>query len=223
MISVIVPIRNEGPEVVARFARFARVDGAELVVADGGGSPETAAALAAAGARLVSADGSRGRRLDCAAREAQGEIFLFLHADSRPPENALEAARQALGNGAVAGAFSLAYEDPSFGMRWIAWWANARSRVLKIPFGDQGLFCRKEDYERAGRFRDMPVCDDLDLVRRLKRLGPVAIRREEVVTSARRYRETGALRQVLRNWRVLIGYFAGIAPETLARWYSPRA
>ncbi|MGH9368869.1 MAG: TIGR04283 family arsenosugar biosynthesis glycosyltransferase [Thermoanaerobaculia bacterium] len=220
MISVIVPIRNEGPEVAARFAQFARRPDAELLIADGGGDARTSAAFTAAGARVVAAEGSRGRCLDLAAREARGQILLFYHADSRPPENALEAVREALEDGAVAGAFSLAYENAGPGMRWIAWWANTRSRLLGLPFGDQGLFCRREDYERAGRFRDIPICDDLDLVRRLRLLGPVAIRREKSVTSPRRYRETGPLRQMLRNWRVQIGYFAGVDPETLARWYS---
>lgn len=222
MISVIVPIRNEGPEVVGRFARFARAEGVELLVANGGGNAETAAAFASAGARVVPGQGTRGRCLDRAAREARGEILLFFHADSRSPDNVLEAVRETLGNGAVAGAFSLAYEDGAAAMRWIAWWANLRSRLLRLPFGDQGLFCRREAYERAGRFRDIPICDDLDLVRRLGRLGDVAIRRETALTSARRYREGGTLRQLLRDWRVQIGYFTGVAPETLARWYEGR-
>jgi rSAM/selenodomain-associated transferase 2 len=223
LISVIVPIRNEGPEVVDRFARFTRRQDAELLVVDGGGCADAAAAFAAAGARVVVGEGSRGECLDRAARQARGETLLFFHADSRPPGNALEAVSETLGNGAVAGAFSLAYEGATGMMLWIAWWANFRSRLLRLPFGDQGLFCRREDYERAGRFRDLPICDDLDLVRRLKRLGPLVIRREKAVSSPRRYRENGTLRQLLRNWRVQIGYFAGVAPTTLARWYEGKS
>ncbi len=220
MISVIVPIKNESPEAAQRFARFAGSGESELIVADGGGDPATSRAFEAIGARLVRADEPRGSRLARAARQARGEILFFLHSDSVAPENALEAVRQALADGAVAGAFSLAYESADRRLRWIAWWANLRSRLLGLPFGDQGLFCRRDTYERAGGFRSLPICDDVDLVRRLRRAGRLVIRPEKTRTSPRRYRERGALAQVLRNWRVLIGYYAGVSAETLRRWYE---
>jgi rSAM/selenodomain-associated transferase 2 len=220
LVSLIVPVRDEGPEVVDRFAPFAGRPDCELLVVDAGGSREAVERFAAAGARTVPFEGTRGRCLDEAARQAAGEILLFFHADSRPPEGAVEAARAALSAGAVAGAFSLDYEGSTPAMRCIAWWANARARALRLPFGDQGLFCRRVDYLRAGGFRDLPICDDLDIVRRLRKRGRFTIRPEKSVTSPRRYRQNGALRQVLRNWRVQLGFFAGVAPETLARWYS---
>lgn len=219
MISVIVPIKNEPIEAVERFRRFAAANDTELLVADGGGNEETTRAFQALGARIIAGPGPRGERLHRAAREARGDILLFFHADSDPPDNGLEAARQSLSNGAVAGAFSLAYRGADWRLRWIAWWANRRSRWLGLPFGDQGLFCRRDVYERAGGFRPLPICDDVDLVRRLRKAGPLEIRREKARTSPRRYRERGALRQVLRNWRVLAGFFLGVAPEKLERWY----
>jgi rSAM/selenodomain-associated transferase 2 len=222
LISVIVPIKSEGPEVAERFARFARSPDAELVVVCESEASPPGDALGRLGARLLRADGNRGRRLDRAARAAGGEFLFFVHADSRPPEDALALIRGSLVEGAVAGAFSLAYENAGAALRWIAWWANVRSRLLRLPFGDQGLFCRRDAYERAGGFRDLPICDDVDLVRRLKRVGRLTVRREKTVTSARRYRERGAVRQVLLNWRVLAGYYAGVSPERLARWYNAR-
>jgi rSAM/selenodomain-associated transferase 2 len=218
---VIVPIRDEAPEATARFAPFARRSDAELLVADGGGSLDANAAFRALGARIVPGEGSRGKCLDLAAREARGQILLFFHADTEPPANALDAARDALDAGAVAGAFTLAFEDSSPALRWVAWWANRRARIFGLPFGDQGLFCRAADYRRAGGFRDLPICDDLDLVQRLRRLGRIAVRREQAVTSPRRYRQRGTIAQVLRAWSVQLGWFAGVAPERLARWYSP--
>lgn len=220
MISVIVPIKNESPDIAQRFARFAGCGESELIVADGGGDPATSRAFEAIGARLVRADEPRGARLGRAAREARGEILFFLHADSVPPDSALHAIRQTLANGAAAGAFSLAYEGADARLRWIAWWANLRSRLLGLPFGDQGLFCRRDVYQRTGGFRSLPICDDVDLVRRLKRSGKLVIRPEKTRTSPRRYRERGALRQVLRNWRVLAGYFAGVSSQKLERWYN---
>jgi hypothetical protein len=222
VISIIVPTKDEAPEAVERLRRLAAAPGVELLVADAGGSSETMEAFRSIGARIVSGPGPRGARLAEAARQASGEILLFLHCDSDAPDNALEALEKGLSNGAVAGAFSLAYRDADARMRWIAWWANVRSRRLGLPFGDQGLFCRRDAYEKAGGFAPLPICDDVDLVRRLKRVGPLVIRPEKSVTSSRRYRQRGALRQVLRNWKVLAGYFLGVAPERLERWYNGR-
>jgi len=219
MISIIIPIKDESPEVSERFRPFSIPGETEILIADRGDSPETTRAFERLGARIVSGPGSRGLRLDRAARQARGDLFFFVHADSRPPENALSAIAETLEAGAVAGAFSLSYENQTAAMAWIAWWANLRSRRLGLPFGDQGLFCRREAYAACGGFRDLPVCDDVDIVRRLKRVGRLSVRPEKTVTSPRRYREAGAARQVLRNWRVLAGYFAGVSPEKLERWY----
>ncbi|MEX0880073.1 MAG: hypothetical protein WEF99_18190 [Thermoanaerobaculia bacterium] len=201
MISVIVPVKNEPPDAVAPFARFDSPPDSELLLAIDDGQ-------------------SRGACLARAAARARGDVLFFLHADSSPPEDALALIRQAIAGGAAAGAFSLAYERASADLRWIAWWANLRSRLLRLPFGDQGIFCRRSAYEAAGGFRDFPICDDIDLVRRLRRVGRFVIRPEATVTSARRYRERGTVRQVLRVWKVAAGYFLGVRPERLARWYE---
>ncbi len=214
-------MRDELPEAAERFRPFVIPGQTEIVVADCGDRPETSRAFEAIGARIVGGGGSRGLRLDRAARQARGEILFFVHADSRPPENALAAIRERLEAGAAAGAFSLAYENATPALRWIAWWANLRSRLLGLPFGDQGLFCRREAYERSGGYRDLVICEDVDIVRRVKRAGPFAVLPGKTVTSPRRYRN-GAFRQVLRNWRVLAGYFAGVSPEKLERWYRRR-
>ncbi len=220
MISVVVPVKNEPPEAALRFARFSSLPDCELLVVQAGGNPAATSAWSAAGARFIPGNGSRGACLARAVSESRGQILFFLHADSRPPPDALELIQATIGRGAAAGAFSLAYEDADLGMRWIAAWANLRSRLLRLPFGDQGIFCRRDVYESAGGFRDMPVCEDVDLVRRLRDAGRFVVRPEVTTTSARRYHESGALRQVLRVWTVLGGYFLGVAPERLGRWYD---
>jgi len=200
MISVIVPVQDEPAEALAPLAKLADEPDGELVVAD-------------------ASRATRGASLAHAAARARGSILFFVHADSRPPDEALAIIRQEVAAGAAAGAFSLAYEPSDATMRRIARWANRRSRFLRLPFGDQGIFCRRDAYERAGGFRDLPVCDDLDLVRRLKRVGRFVVRPEVTRTSPRRYRERGATRQVLRVWKVVAGFYLGVRPETLARWY----
>ena len=221
-ISVVVPIRGEPASAVENVRHLLVEGSSEIVVADSGESPETARAYEAAGARLVAGPGTRGARLDRAAREARGEILFFLHADSRPPADGLARIRTAVAGGAAAGAFSLAYAGAGPALAAVAWWVNLRSRLLRLPFGDQGLFCRRNAYQAAGGFRDMPVCDDLDFVLRVRRVGRFVVLPEKIVTSPRRFAENGLLRQGLRDWRVQLGYFAGVAPETLERWYLGR-
>ncbi|MFN2387776.1 MAG: TIGR04283 family arsenosugar biosynthesis glycosyltransferase [Thermoanaerobaculia bacterium] len=220
MISIIVPIREEDPAAAACFAPFVDAPETELLVADGTGGSPAADAFARIGARVLKGSGTRGARLALAAREARGDVLFFLHADSVAPDAAPGLIREALDAGAVAGAFSLAYTGGGAGMRWVAWWANLRSRFLRLPFGDQGIFCRRDVYERVGGFRDLPICDDVDLVRRLRRAGAFRLLPEKTRTSPRRYAAHGVARQVLRNWRVLAGYFAGVSPATLSRWYN---
>jgi rSAM/selenodomain-associated transferase 2 len=220
LISVIVPVKGEPSESAERFRLLARDPDAEVLVADGGGSAETREAFRKIGAKVLSSSGSRGARLHRAAAEARGEALLFVHSDSRVPARALDLVREAIEGGAAAGAFSLGYEGAGPGLRWIAAWANLRSRWLKMPFGDQGIFCLREVYQRSGGFRDLPICDDVDFVRRLKRVATLRILGEKTMTCPRRYREQGSVRQVLRNWRVLAGYFAGVSPEKLQRWYN---
>jgi uncharacterized protein len=222
MISIVVPVRSEKPEMAERFRHLASAPEAELLVADAGDVPETTRAFTGLGARCVTRFGNRGSRLAAAAELAHGEILLFLHGDSDLPSNALQVIRETLSNGVSAGAFSLGYHDADRRMRWIAWWANQRARWLDLPFGDQGIFCHRDVYERAGGFRSLPICEDFDFVRRLRRLGPIVLRPERTLTSPRRYREHGAWRQVLRNWRVLIGFVFGVSPDRLERWYNFR-
>jgi rSAM/selenodomain-associated transferase 2 len=222
VISVIVPVRGEDEGAVARLAIYASREDCELILAGEESEPSGWGPLLP-GVRLVGTPGSRGARLACAAAAARGEILFFLHADSQAPAEALERICRAIDGGAAAGAFSLAYDAADVRMRWIAAWANLRSRVLRLPFGDQGIFCRRDAYHSAGGFRDLPVCDDVDLVRRLRRVGRFVILPERTTTSPRRYREQGVWRQMLRVWTVLGGYFLGVAPRTLGRWYWGRS
>jgi len=220
MISVIVPVRGERPEVARGFARYCGPPESELLIAATEDDRETIAAFEREGARIIEGPGARGARLSRAASASRGEILFFLHADSQPPENALDLVRETLAAGAAGGALSLAYDGGGAAMRWVAWWANLRSRWWKLPFGDQGIFCRRDAYELAGGFRDLPICDDVDLVLRLRRAGRFVVRPESTVTSPRRYLRRGPARQVVRTWAVLLGYFAGVDPKRLERWYN---
>jgi glycosyltransferase involved in cell wall biosynthesis len=217
LISLIVPLREEPPEIARRLLALA--GRFEIVVADGGCPPETRRILAESGVRRIENTGaSRGARLHEAARAASGEILFFLHGDSTPPNDAASAIASAVAAGAPAGCFCLGYDEPQAAYRWIAAWANVRTRLARLPFGDQGIFCTREAYSRSGGFRDLPVCDDLDFARRLRRLPGFRVLPQACRTSPHRYRGRAAA-QVLLNWKVAAGYFLGVSPSTLERWY----
>jgi hypothetical protein len=217
MISLLVPIRGEGSAAAATFAPLA--ERFEILVADGDGRSAGSEAFEKIGARVLSLPGqNRGARISAAARESRGGVLLILHADTRLPEGAAEMIEAAVREGSSWGAFRLAYDDASPALAWIAWWANLRTRIFRLPFGDQGIFCTREAYEQAGGYPELPVCDDLSFSLRLRRIPRFRLLRAACVTSARAYRG-GAASRVLRNWRVIAGYFLGVSPERLARWY----
>ncbi len=217
MISLLIPIRGEPAIAACAFSRLGPE--IEILVADGDRAGAAAAAFEKIGARVLSFPGSnRGERLASAARESRGDILAFLHSDSRLPAGARETIEDAVRSGAAWGAFRLAYDDDSPSLRWIAWWANLRSRVFQLPFGDQGVFCTRAAYERTGGYPELPICDDLAFALRLRRVGGFRLLPGACVTSARAYRGR-SLRQVLTNWKVMTGYFLGARPETLERWY----
>ncbi len=172
------------------------------------------------GARVIGSAPGRSRQLNCGAAAATGDILLFLHADTRLPAGFDGAIRQTLAQpGVVAGAFRLAINGPDRGLRWVEWGVNVRSRLLQMPYGDQAIFLRAEIFHTMGGFPDLPMMEDFELVRRVRKVGRVAIAPSAVVTSDRRWRTLGILRTTLANQVMVAGYLLGVDPYKLARWY----
>ena len=198
MISLIVPVRVEAPEAL-EAARDLAEDGVEVLLAEG--------------------EGPRGARLAAAAAEAAGEVLLFLHADTKLPEGWKGLVEEAIGRGAAGGAFRLAFDGGGARMTFVAFWANLRTALTRVPYGDQAPFVRRDVYERLGGHRPWPLLEDVDFGRRLKRAGKVVILSAKARTSPRRYLEKGVARTVLTNWRILLRFRRGEEPERLAAAY----
>jgi rSAM/selenodomain-associated transferase 2 len=220
MISVVVPVRNERGSL-PRALECTRRPGVERIVVDGGsrdGSRGVAAALGAE--QVLECEPGRAHQLSTGLDAASGELVLFLHADTRLDPGWDEALRRALEDPAVGGgAFRLVFESPRAAYRVIEAGVALRCRVLRLPYGDQGLFARRKPLLEAGGIRPAPIFEDLDLVARIRGLGRFTLLRERAWTSPRRYERNGVLRTVLRNNLALSAYLLGLDRERVARWY----
>jgi rSAM/selenodomain-associated transferase 2 len=216
-LSVIIPALDE-EDVVARAVRSVR-DDAEVIVVDGGSQDRTRAMAEAEGAAVITAPPGRGRQLDAGARQAAGDWLVFLHADTRL-EAGWASALRCLDADVVGGAFRFAIDSSRFRYRVVEAGVALRCRFWRLPYGDQGLFVRREVYGMIGGFPPLPLMEDVVFVRRLSRVGPLVLPPVRALTSARRWERRGILATTVRNWWLLGLYASGRPPERLARLYD---
>lgn len=222
-ISVIIPARNEAANLPALLASLAPYPDVEVVVVDGESTDPTAELARDAGARVITCPPGRGRQMNAGARLASGNVLLFLHADTRLPSdfpNLIAAALRS--NTVVAGAFRLAIDGAGRSYRIVESLTNWRAGVFRMPYGDQALFVRAEVFEKLIGFHDAPIMEDVVLVRRLRRLGTLALIETPVTTSARRWERGGVWRTTLVNQLCLVAWRLGVSLDAIARWREAR-
>ena len=222
-ISIIVPTLNEGDGIAAALAALAplREQGHEVIVVDGGSGDGTPALARGAADRVVSAPRGRASQMNAAAALARGAVLLFLHADTRLPENADARILHGLAaSGRAWGRFDARIEGESRLLPVIAFFMNLRSRATGIATGDQAIFVRRDAFERAGRFPPLELMEDIALSSSLKRVSRPLCIAEKFVTTGRRWERRGIVRTVLLMWRLRLKFFFGAAPASLARLYD---
>src|SRR5688572_28190421 len=236
LVSVIVPIlaadRDTARQLIARIPVDLQV---ETIVVEAGtelgleslsqGRPDVT---------VVHTQQGRGRQMNAAAGLARGEWLLFLHADSQLPSdwlNLFETSVREHGTGSgpgprdpgpggiVGGWFQFALDDPAWQARLIERAVAWRVRLLRLPYGDQGLFVQRRTFAALGGYRDIELMEDVDCVRRMVNAGAVIELPCALITSARRWRRDGWFRRSTRNLTLLALYFCGVPPRVLARWY----
>lgn len=219
-ISVIIPMLNEADNLARATSRVLGVSGVEALAVDGGSEDGSLAAARALGALALAAPRGRGVQMAAGAARAVGEYLLFLHADTLLPRGWEHEARRILARpDAALGAFEFAMDLPGWGARLIEKMVHWRSHWARLPYGDQALFLRAYDLERAGGFPRRPLMEDVELVRRMRCLGRVEISRLAAASSARRWQTHGLVGATLRNWAAYAAYRLGASPQRLARWY----
>ncbi|WP_170426518.1 TIGR04283 family arsenosugar biosynthesis glycosyltransferase [Ruegeria arenilitoris] len=218
-ISIVIPTLNAGDSLPATLG--ALMEGLhaglirELIVSDGGSTDQTVEIADEAGAEIVTGPPSRGGQLAQGCAAAKGEWLLVLHADTVLQEGWSKSVGDHLSTGAPA-AFRLSFRASGFAPAWVAGWANLRSRLFGLPYGDQGLLIPRAMYQKVGGYRDQPLMEDVALVRRLR---GITLLPSRAFTSADRYQRAGWLRRGARNLWTLTRYFLGADPERLAQAY----
>jgi rSAM/selenodomain-associated transferase 2 len=219
-ISVIIPALNEAAVIEKTLVALSKHDGLERIVVDGQSSDNTRALAKPLADKVLVTEAGRGRQMNAGARAAEGEVFLFLHADSCLRGDAFRELIQALEDpNVVWGAFRLAIDSSRRILRIVAVAANWRTRLTGIPYGDQGIFVRRSVFERSGGYPEIPILEDLEFARRLKRMGKIMLLSRPIATSSRRWDREGVGYTTLRNQIFVLLYFLGVSPTRLARWY----
>ena len=218
-VSLIVPVLSDAGHAARLLDQVAAEPAVEVLVVDGGADPGLES-LAAGRARVsvLRAPRGRARQMNAGADASRGEWLVFLHADSQMPSGWVDAILHAPPP-AVGGWFRFALDDEAWQARLIERGTRWRVRLLRLPYGDQGVFVRRSAFVQLGGFQDLPFLEDVEFVRRLVRAGPVVELALPLVTSARRWRRDGWFRRSTANMAIVALYFAGVSPARLARWY----
>ncbi|GGC95654.1 TIGR04283 family arsenosugar biosynthesis glycosyltransferase [Aquisalinus flavus] len=230
MISVVIPTLNAAATLPACLAALlpATVDGLvrQVIISDGGSTDETAAIAGEAGADVVLGQKGRGPQLAVGAQQARADWLLFLHADTVLQPGWEQAAEAFMGHSSTregglqrAGYFRFRLDDRKAGARLVEAGVALRCRLLRLPYGDQGLLIPRVFYEALGGYRPMPMMEDVDLVDRIKKEGTLTAIPARAVTSAARYRTDGYAARVLKNARCIAAYKRGVPAERIAEMY----
>jgi len=218
-LSVVIPARNEAALIGGTLERVCGVEGVQVIVVDGQSDDTTVQVAESYGVTVLTCAPGRARQMNFGAAYAQGEVVLFLHADTLVPTRFDQLLRRTLGQpGIVGGAFVLQIDGAKPSLRVVEAAVNLRSRILQMPYGDQGIFLKADVFRRLGGYRDLPVLEDYELIRRLRRAGRVGLVPQAVRTSARRWAKKGVWRTTVAHQMMIAAYHLGVSPERLARW-----
>lgn len=221
-LSVIIPVLNEARTLGASLdAIRAGAPDAEIIVADGASTDDTVEIALTRGAHTLIAPRGRARQMNGGAATATGDALVFVHADTLVPATFASDITTALTDPhVVGGRFDVELDDSSWWSRALGHLISWRSRIMRSATGDQAIFVRRYVFVAMGGFKGIELCEDVDLARRLKRKGEIACLRSRVITSARRWRQNGIVRTVLKMWLIKSLFLAGVSPARLHRYYA---
>ncbi|MGM0543870.1 MAG: TIGR04283 family arsenosugar biosynthesis glycosyltransferase [Pseudomonadota bacterium] len=219
-LSIVIPVLNEaaGLEATLEALQPLRAQGAEVIVVDGGSVDESVALATPLADKVISGAPGRARQMNLGAQQASAQALVFLHADTRLPDDAMSLITTALARHAW-GRFSIVLTGRSRWLPIIGWMMNQRSRLSGIATGDQVIFVRTTTFRHLGGFADQPLMEDVELTQRLRRVSRPACLAAKVVSSGRRWDQHGAWATIRLMWRLRYRYWRGASPTQLAKEY----
>ncbi|OHB41076.1 MAG: hypothetical protein A2069_02675 [Planctomycetes bacterium GWB2_41_19] len=218
-ISVVIPTLNEESHIEKTLLSVIKQEGDyELYVVDGGSSDNTVA-IARKYACVINSQLGRANQMNAGAKLCTGDILLFLHADTILPDNAFREIRKRVQDDTVVGgSFYIAFDADNFILRGVSFITRFNFRLFH--FGDQGIFVRRNVFQKLHGYKEMPIMEDYEFYKRLGKQGKVILIRMPVISSARRFIRKGVLRQLLINKFVVLTYWAGVDIQTIKRFYD---
>jgi rSAM/selenodomain-associated transferase 2 len=221
IISIIMPVLNEAKTLGNKLSRLNLSNNEELIVVDGESSDGTVSIAREFTDRVFITRTGRASVMNFGAGKANGDILLFLHSDCILPDRGFSMIRGVLSDPDVAaGAFFLSIADPKLRFRIIESVTNLRARATSLLYGDQGMFLRKDVFQRIGGFADIPLMEDIEISGRLKKEGRVVFIRPPIVSSPRRWLNEGAIYTTLRDWLIAFLYtYLNVSPQSLIKYY----
>jgi rSAM/selenodomain-associated transferase 2 len=221
LISVIIPTLIEETHLPLTLRQLADRPDVELIVVDGGSTDSTMEIARQFTPYVFLSHRGRAEQMNHGAHHATGDILLFLHADTYLLPGAIdEIQRRLIAEGAIGGAFDLTIDSQRRMCHWVARVASWRSRMLRLPYGDQGIFVWRQVFEALGGFPEIPIMEDIALGRRLRRAGRMIFLSYGLFTSPRRWHANGVLKTTMVNWMVTVLFFFGVGPRRLRRLYD---
>jgi rSAM/selenodomain-associated transferase 2 len=222
--SIIIPVLHESSTINRAIDHINTVSSdfdVEIIVIDGDPEERTIHSITDKKVTKLISQKGRGKQMNTGAFLAHGDVLLFLHADTRLPESAFAFIADVMDKKEhVGGAFELGIKSDRRVFRLIEKLVSLRTRLIRIPYGDQAIFIKREFFNRINGFREIPIMEDVDLMRRIRKSGyTIYIVPEKVKTSPRRWEREGVLYCTLRNWILTILYLLGAKPENLAKYY----
>jgi rSAM/selenodomain-associated transferase 2 len=222
--SIIIPVIHESEIINTLLKSLKQLETDEpyeIIIVDGSSTKDTLQVIADKTIIKCSCQQGRGRQMNAGAAHASGDILVFLHADTFLPTNALLLIQKTLQNKQfVGGAFTLKILSPKFFLKMIAAVSTFRSQITHVPYGDQVIFLRKYYFDAVRGYQDIPLMEDVDLMRRIKKKkGEIIILPTPVITSDRRWSQEGLYYTALRDTIIIFLYWCGMPAEKLARFY----
>ena len=220
-ISIVIPTYNEASVLKNTLRNVRQHCPHEIIVVDGGSLDQTVSIAKAEGIGVIHSPKGKFIQMNSGAEKATGDVLWFLHADSMVKIEGYQSMQNIMKrNGYVGGAFALRIDSRKKSFSFISRVANWRSKALGFAYGDQGIFVRSDLFRKMGGFSALPICEDLDFFRRMRKEGVVTILDEEAEVSPRRWLAEGMIYVTLRNILIAGLFLIGFSPRLLSRWYK---